>query len=492
MKTIKRNITCVAVLLFAATAFWGCSDEFLKKEPTGEITPSQMAVATKWNPNILLGQVSGSILTTFDSGTGGTTNHDDFGQKSVDIVSDLMAGDLVMSSTKYGWFGNDAKLLNSTPTRTRAYQLWRYYYRLIKAANSVFDVIGSDKIMPEVNTPNCTYWGQAKVLRAYAYFNLINLYAKPYDVSKNTNAICVYTSQLLATPAPLSSVESVYALIIADLKEALPALDGYERTTLDCPDASLAKAYLAYAYLSMGDYANAALYSGEIVSSTQYSILPLAELTTNGFNSVDNKSWMWGVNLNGDNTKKLVTFWGQMDYFTYSYCSAGDYKMIPTNLYTQIPATDGRKGWFRSKAPLMAWNKFFDAARVAMGDRLWENDEVYMRVEEMYLINAEANVRADKLPEARASLKKLLLQRDPTIAAAVDAMTKDQLLDNLYYNWRVEMWGEGRGLLTMKRFKKTVTRGSNDFAYPGQSFAYDDPKFTFSIPEDETNNNPNI
>ena len=86
----------------------------------------------------------------------------------------------------------------------------------------------------------------------------------------------------------------------------------------------------------------------------------------------------------------------------------------------------------------------------------------------------------------------MLLQRDPTVAATVDTWTSAQLLDNIYFNWRVEMWGEGRGLLTMKRFKKTVVRGSNDFSYPGESFSYDNPKFTFSIPEDEVVNNPSL
>ncbi|WP_255461423.1 hypothetical protein [Bacteroides sp. CACC 737] len=38
-------------------------------------------------------------------------------------------------------------------------------------------------------------------------------------------------------------------------------------------------------------------------------------------------------------------------------------------------------------------------------------------------------------------------------------MNADQLLENIYYNWRVEMWAEGRGLLTLKRFHKSMVRG---------------------------------
>ena len=47
----------------------------------------------------------------------------------------------------------------------------------------------------------------------------------------------------------------------------------------------------------------------------------------------------------------------------------------------------------------------------------------------MYLINAEANARANHLPEAKAALKALLEQRDQATAAEVDNMNADQLLE---------------------------------------------------------------
>lgn len=127
-----------------------------------------------------------------------------------------------------------------------------------------------------------------------------------------------------------------------------------------------------------------------------------------------------------------------------------------------------------------------------MGDRTWTNDIVYMRVEEMYLINAEANARANHQPEAKAALKALLEQRDQATAAEVDNMNADQLLENIYYNWRVEMWAEGRGLLTLKRFHKSMVRGDNNYALTGETISYDDSRLIFEIPEREVTNNPNL
>lgn len=50
------------------------------------------------------------------------------------------------------------------------------------------------------------------------------------------------------------------------------------------------------------------------------------EIIESGFRSINIGSWMWAFDITKDNTGGLPTFWGQVDYFTYSYCSAGDYK----------------------------------------------------------------------------------------------------------------------------------------------------------------------
>ncbi|WP_276879555.1 RagB/SusD family nutrient uptake outer membrane protein [Bacteroides heparinolyticus] len=468
-----------------------CSDSFLEKEPNGYITLKQLQENSAWNPNIMLGLSAGVPATTFAHGTGGTTDHDDFGQKSIDIATDLMSGDMVMGGETYGWFSDDSKLTNSTRVRTRAYKLWRYYYQVIKAANSILDTTGDGK-MPEEGSSNRLYYGQAKAMRAYAYFYLVNLYAKTYDVAKDDKAVPVYKSQLTAEAAPLSTVSEIYDFVIADLKEAITALTGMERAAKDTPDAAVAKGLLAYAYLQTGQYAEAAKIAKEVIDSKEYPLMSSKEVIESGFRSVDIPSFMWAIDLTKDNSPALPTFWGHVDYFTYSYCAAGDYKMIPDNLYAQIPATDVRKKWFRASAPQMNWYKFYDAGRKAMGDRLWTNDEVYMRVEEMYLITAEAAARGNNPDLAKSVLKELLAERDTEAAGKVDELSAKDLLESIYFNWRVEMWGEGRGLMTMKRFKKDVTRGSNDFAYPGETIKYDDPRLYFAIPEREIINNPMI
>ncbi|MDH6312310.1 hypothetical protein M2137_001080 [Parabacteroides sp. PFB2-10] len=488
------KIAGVALLTLSLT---GCSDSFLSQfEPQGYISQEQLEENAKWNTNIMLGQAAGITATSFAMGTGGTDNHDDFGQKSIDIATDLMSGDMVMKGETYGWFSADARLINNTKDRTRrTYMAWRYYFQVIKAANSIFDTVGGDGKMPDEGS-NRVYYGQAKAFRAYAYFNMVNLYARPYDVAKNEKALPIYTSQLTAETSVLSTVDEIYTFIINDLKEAITALDGARRTDKGAPDVDVARGLLAYAYLSKGDYALAAEQALAVIDRGAYPLMTKQELLTTGFASIDIPEFMWCIDLTKDNSPALPTFWGHVDLFTYSYAAAGDLKMIPDNLYKEIPATDIRKGWFFSNSSsgyyLAPIGKFFDKGRAVMGDRLWENDEVYMRTAEMYLIASEASLRAGDLATAKTVIAELLADRDEVAAAAVETMTSEELLELLYFNWRVEMWGEGRGLLTMKRFKKTVVRGANDFAYKGESFSYDDSRFYFEIPEREITNNPNL
>ena len=59
------------------------------------------------------------------------------------------------------------------------------------------------------------------------------------------------------------------------------------------------------------------------------------------------------------------------------------------------------------------------------------------------------------------------------------------------YNWRVELWGEGRGLQTFRRWGKEVERGDNHMYKSRSSMSPFQPGITtFEIPTGETMYNP--
>lgn len=498
MKNLYLYITLLAVTVMSL--FSGCNSSFLEEDPNRYISSDQLQENARWNPNILLGQALGIYQTTIITRTGGTTGQNDFGQKSVDIATDLMSGDLALSGEMYGWFADDAKLVNTSRTHDRAYMIWRYYYRIIKACNEIFDTVGGDENLPEDET-NQIYYAQAKVMRAHSYFNLVNLYAKQYDVAKNEKAIPVYRSQLTSETKGLSTVDEVYTLILSDMTEAVKILEdsNFKRPgdTRDQVDQWVAKGILAYVYLTMGDNENAAEVSKNVIENSPFRLMTSEEIINTGFRTYNLPSFMWAFDITMDNRGGLAGFWGQLDYFTYSYTFAGDRMMLDDNVYYDIPGSDTRKKWFladtpTAKQPRISWYKFYSAARVAGSDRNWINDVVFMRLEEMYLINAEANARRGRLDLALQYYADFMQERDAATAATLATLGPDDLLENIYFNWRLEMWAEGRGLMTMKRFKKTVTRAANNFSQPGVAISYDDPRMIFNIPEREITNNPNL
>jgi len=70
-----------------------------------------------------------------------------------------------------------------------------------------------------------------------------------------------------------------------------------------------------------------------------------------------------------------------------------------------------------------------------------------------------------------------------------------KLLKAIYYNWRMEMWGEGYGLQTFRRlgleFDKRKRGGSHDYN-PGGEVYPTDVSFNMDIPTSESVYNPNI
>lgn len=504
MKKSFYYIGAIALTMLSS----GCDEEFLDAQPTNQLSPEQIGVAAETDPSLLNAFTAGLYSTMYTTGTGGTTGHDDFGQKGYDIYSDMLASDMVLAGTNYGWYSGVARYQpTQNNTLNQAYTPWRYYYRIIFGANTLIEVLGGNDA--ELDTPAEQHiMGQAKAMRAYAYFYLAQFYSEGYRTGSEP-ILPVYTDT--QTPAqPLSTSEEVYSLIVSDLEEAITLLEGFERSAKNEINQPVAKGLLAYTLAARGtaaDLTRVVELTNDIISSSQFELMQEEEVVAMfdaegniinreqaGFNDVSNPSWMWGVDLTLDINLDLISWWGQVDLFTYSYAWAGDPKTIDAGLYAAIPADDVRKGQFvetTTSRNLMPLNKFYAPARTIGGQRNVVTDYVYMRLEEMYLLNAEAKARLGMEQEARETLKTLLEQRVPD-ASYVDALTGQALLDEIFLQTRIELWGEGKAYLAVKRLQKTVTRGPNHLFFAGESFAWDSDELTFPIPQAEILNNPEL
>lgn len=490
-----RNIIKTS-LLGIALILGSCSEDFLETDSTEFISADKMADRGPLNPEIFNGTIRALYTLMYKTETGGTTGHDDFGQKGYDIFTDMLCGDMVLGGYNYGWYEDLAKMVSTIDYRdNNNYKPWRYYYRIIRAANSVIDGLGGNDVVLEDQDAKWQM-GQAKTIRAYAYFNLANMFATDYDLTKEI--LPIYTSKKDEN-MPLSTAKAVWDLILSDLESSADLLTGYDREGIHGVNQDVANGLLAYAYLTMGEYANAVTVADKVIA--KYNVIPKALTyynTTdpanvnyrNAYSYFDGKgaNWIWGMDLTLDQGLDLVSWWGQVDYYTYSYAAAGDRKVIDLGLFEKIRLDDSRRNQFHAGARLPL-NKFYHEGREPMGQREITSDYVYMRVEEMHLIKAEALAFNNQDGDAVAALKVLLLERIDNLSY-LDALTGQALKDEIYLQWRIEMWGEGKSYYAMKRNKATITRyGHIDFNIP---IEYNDDRLTFDIPYQEIQDNPNI
>lgn len=497
---MKRIYTTAlfGLLLFIIT---GCDKSFLDVLPTEFLTEGQVAEAGKNNPEVGLGGVRGIYTLMFQTGTGGTDlDHDDFGQKGYDIYLDFLSSDMALKINTYNWYNDLTQYTATTDyTNNTNYKPWRYYYRLIRAANLVIQSLGGNDITPESDADKYSM-GQAKAMRAHSYFYLSQLFATSYNPTEKVLPIYTDPDQ---QNQPQSTTQEVFDLIIKDLTEAVELLNGFTRSEKYEINKYVAEAILAYAYATIGgneNYTKAKNLTSDIIENGGFTLLPASEVafagdkTKGGFNSVKSPSWMWGIDITLDNGLDLVSWWGQMDQFTYSYQWAGDRKVIDDVLFSLIPADDIRKKQFYTNSTTSSYylaptNKFYDPNRVTGGQRNIETDYLYMRIEEIYLLHAETAAKSGDEPAARISLKDLLSLRVPNVTY-IDALSGQNLLDEIYFQTRIELWGEGKSYLAMKRNKATIRRGTNHLSYVNVAIPYNDPRLTFSIPQSEVLDNP--
>ncbi len=488
---MKRNL--IYSILVSSLVLVGCSKEFLDPERnTSNLTAEDLSNYSDVNPALVEGTLEGiASFMIQDFGVTGS-RHYDFGQKGVDIWSDMVSGDMALSASAYGWYNATSNLVCTVDfTREENKIIWEYYYRIVSLANNVIQTSGGNNAEPTTDGGKKVL-GQAKASRAYAYWYLAQLFQKSYDPAQPI--LPYYDGETINTAKVPAS--QIYDLIISDLTDAIDLLDGYVRPDKSKIDQSVAQGLLAYVYAGMGNYADAKTMADAVIAAG-YPLTTTGQLafpgSGSGFNNLNTGSWVWGFDLTEELGHQLIDWWGQMDCFTYSYAWAGDHKSIDDALYAQIASDDVRKSQFGTgTGALQPIGKFFDPNRTIGGQYIITTDLIFMRSEEFHLLSAECAARLGNDAAAKATMINLLDNRMADAAAVVNPLSGSALQDFIYQQTRIELWGEGKTYYAMKRNEATVTRGSNHVFRAGESFAYDSDEMSFQIPQSEINNNPSI
>ena len=297
---------------------------------------------------------------------------------------------------------------------------------------------------------------------------------------------------------PKSTTVEVFQLIESDLNRAIDLLENYQRPSKKYINKFMAQAILAYAIAAQKNVSRLAeviALCDEVITSSGATIMNYTEVT-GGINKVNTSGWIWGVDITSEMNLRLVSWWGHVDAFSYSYAWAGDSKAIDQNLYNTILTSDVRKAQFYIGSGyynLMPLYKFYDADRIIGGPAgNVVSDYVYMRITELHLLKAESLAKLGQDAEARVALAEVLSERLPDLNY-LNSLSGEELEDEIYLQTRIEFWGEGKTYLALKRNDRmTGTRGDNHFIFVGESFSHNNEGLTFEIPQSEIENNPFI
>jgi hypothetical protein len=318
---------------------------------------------------------------------------------------------------------------------------WDRFYAQIMICNNVTDGVMASEGGTEATKH--TIYALAQVYRAYAYLNLVNLYAKPYNAStasSDPGVPLLVTADLFAS-LKRATVAEVYAQIINDLNSSLPYLPDLPAYNPD-PSKQAAYAILAEANLEMrnfplaGDYAGKALaLKSTLIDLNTYASAP-ATLPKRPVDPETIMSKIIGgtgfnnVTLGSD----LLTLLGTKDlrYTLFTGLNTG------TSAY-------GRS-YYRHN---------------------YTNQGVYCgpNVPEMMLIKAEAAARAGSATDAVTILNNLRMRRfKPADYVALSATTGSEALKLVFDERRRELFGRGFRWFDQRRlnqdaaFAKTYTR----------------------------------
>ena len=507
-----KKIKYIASALMSV-ALVGCYD--MNTEPLGStITNEQKAEAVAANPERVEASVNAIPAMFYGFGKNlGEGNHNDLSYPAVMLFTDSRGMDLVSDNIGYNWFAAAVSYTDLNYNSDATYMYWSTFYKQIYAANTVTSMID-----PTTEDDLLKYYlGQAYAVRAFDYFYLAQMYQQTYVGNENLPCVPLITEANMDAAGTegckRATVAEIYEQIMSDINGAVELLESSSQVRPDkrYVDAAVAYGIRARINLVMNNWEDAkndAAKAIELTDATPYTADQVSKPT---MSEIEDNSWMWGILVAETDrpvTSGICNWPSHMGSLNYGYASVGAWRKINKSLYANIAATDVRKGWFLDENGVSPNLNEEQAAYVAetgipaytqmkfgcYQDKVYTstnaNDIPLMRVEEMYLILAEAQAMAGDPATGAATLQTLIsTYRDP--AYTCTATEAERVQNAVWMQRRIELWGEGFSYFDLMRLNKGVDRRGAGFEAP---YTYNIPAgdgaLIYRLPKSEIEGNP--
>ncbi|WP_372753097.1 RagB/SusD family nutrient uptake outer membrane protein [Labilibaculum sp.] len=496
----KIYIKIASILLLIVTCV-SCADDYLETSPSNSYS-EDVVLSTTTNAYYTLNGIHSLIYDRRDD-----DSQDEAGQSSNNLFCEFAADDVVLSSEGNGWWIYDSKWESHTlETSSLTDYVYDFYYDIIANANKILSVVDDlDGTESEINDIK----GQCLTYRAYAHFMLVQFYGERYvNGADNSSRAVPLLKEYTTEGQPKATVAEIYTQVTSDLDDAITLLEGISQDHISNISQDIAKGIRARVALVMQDWSTAYEYAAEV--KVNYSLMGEAEYKS-GFNDIEGTEWIWGSEINEEQSRYYASFAAYISCNFNSTNVRTNPKLINNLLYDQISDTDYRKDLWLEDAESYS-DSLIDNLGLRTSHSLVDymnikfqaddptstalaGDEVYMRVSEMYLIEAEALANAGQDANAAAVLYDLVSKRDSGYSLSTN--TGQDLIDEILLQRRIELWGEGFRWLDLKRNDLAMDRQNSNHNIAVCGTLYEDAPsvnsdWQFLIPQTELDTNDNL
>jgi len=369
-------------------------------------------------------------------------------------------------------------------------------------SNCLYTISRSNAILNRIDAVNFDQTaknrikGEAKFLRAYAYFYLVRLYGNVPIITQTFSSPAQVSSADLA----LKPAADVYKAILADLTEAETLLPATLNTDKTRASAATVKALLGKVYLTQKNYDLAATKLKEVIDAKSYSLVPNYQtLFTNGNNnlaeSIFEIQYVSGRSMGNNYSAIFTPAITSMAIFTNNLQGSG--RITPTlDLFRAYEASDARKAVSVNDSVTLIGGrksysryglKFVDFRAIDLSDG--SVTFIPLRYADVVLMYAEVlneqGKTADALPyinlvRTRAKLPNLASSSQADVRLALE---KERQVEFLY---------EGHRWFDLVRTGRAQAVMNAHYANLKLSFKLDDFELIFPIPQNEVDLNPTV
>lgn len=385
--------------------------------------------------------------------------------------------------------------------------VWQSPYIVISRANRILEANNLSDA-ESAATEIAQYKNEAKVMRAYALFDLTRIYGKPYTEDNGASLGVPFSEASLESTAKpsRSTVADNYTQILKDLEDAINSGALEEEATPGYLNVWAAKALLSRVYLTMGNYSKALSVSEDIIEHSPYVLWTSAQYA---------KAWDKGDAAHGNEMIfELVindnTDWTDREGIAYLYRENGNSApgygdLVVTKKFSDMLKSDPND--VRNKVLLTAEkdpDNIFNGTAVYINKMPPYNGDVryanvpMLRLSEVYLTAAEAAFETGAKDKAALYLNKIITNRttDASKVVTEGTITKDRI----YIERRKELVGEGQRYFDALRRGEKIVRYTSEadkgwhdvLTKEAQSYDRDYYKAYPAIPQYERNANKNV